>query len=149
MMRIEKNIQTFNPDINKLSPAVKGKSRKPVDMPIENPRENETQKAALFNSDNTISKPDLKDIAKEMLPKDRKIGSFEDKDQVGEAKDLQIGPDIRYALTTKNPEFLKRIVWGPLTSAEFREVYHKLNELERKCIECSDLFRGNIIDMNG
>lgn len=147
-MRIEKNIQTFNSDINKLGPAMIGESRRPVDMPIKDPGENETQKAPIFDFTNTINKPDRKEMAKEMLPKDREIGSFEDKDQVGEAKDLQIGPDIRYALTTKNPEYLKRIIWGPLTSAEYREVYHKINELERKGVENVDMLKGKIIDLD-
>ena len=83
----------------------------------------------------------LQNSAREMLPDERKLGEFKDKDWVGEAKDFQIGPDIRFAVKSKNVNFLKRIIWGPLTSAEFREVTHRINELKRKGVE-----NNNILD---
>ena len=95
------------------------------------------------------SGPDLKEMATEMLPKERRMGEFKDKNWVEEAKDLQIGPDIRFAVKSKNPDFLKRIVWGPLTAAEFREVTHRIRELELKLdAESNNIFKGRIIDLD-
>ena len=88
--------------------------------------------------------PETKEAATEMLPKERNIGKFEDKNWIGEAKDLQIGPDIRFAVKSKNSDFLKRIVWGPLTSAEFREVKHRLKELEQLSAENPNILKGQI-----
>ncbi len=90
--------------------------------------------------------PDIKEKATEMLPKERKMGEFENKNWIGEAKDLQIGPDIRFAVKSKNPDFLKRIVWGPLTVAEYREVRHRLDELEKLSAENPNILKGKIID---
>lgn len=90
--------------------------------------------------------PEVKEKITEMLPKERKLGEFKDQDWIGEAKDFQIGPDIRFAVKSKNLDFLKRIVWGPLTSAEFREVTHRLRELEIKSIESNNILKGKIID---
>jgi hypothetical protein len=39
--------------------------------------------------------PDPKEKATEMLPQERKMGEFRDQDWVEEAKNFQIGPDIR------------------------------------------------------
>ncbi len=75
------------------------------------------------------------------------MGKFEDKDWIGEAKDLQIGPDIRYAVKSKNLDFLRRILWGPLTLAEFREVTHRVRELEKGPSDPDvNIVKGNIID---
>lgn len=101
-----------------------------------------------LKSEDTVSwsAPDLKEKAKEMLPKERRMGKFKDQDWVGEAKNLQIGPDIRFAVKSRNPDFLRRIIWGPLTTAEFREVSHRLKELERKSIESHNILKGKIFD---
>jgi hypothetical protein len=147
MMRVENNTQTTNIGITHFNLTKKTENKKSIDLPIKNNKE-KSHDTGIDPSDNLLNKQDLKKLAREMLAKDRKLGSFEDKDQLGEATDLQIGPDIRYALTTKNPEFLKRIIWGPLTSAEFREVFHKLNELERKGISSNNILKGQIIDMD-
>lgn len=45
---------------------------------------------------------------------------------------MKIGPDIRYAIKAASLDYLKRVVWGPLTIAEFREVKHRIRELERE-----------------
>jgi len=143
-MRIENNTQLMNPEITMSGVNNNSKKSKPVDLPIE-----DHKSAKKSYSDNTkTNEPDLKEKAKEMLGKDRKMGSFENKTQYGEATDLQIGPDIRYALTTKNTDYLRRVVWGPLTSAEYREVFHRLNELERKGIETDNILKGKIVDLN-
>ncbi|MFC1822516.1 hypothetical protein ACFL9T_07400 [Thermodesulfobacteriota bacterium] len=93
--------------------------------------------------------PEVKEMATEMLPQDRRMGEFKDKNWVEEAKDLQIGPDIRFAVKSKNPDFLNRIVWGPLTAAEFREVTHRLRELERMLTsEGNNVLPGRIIDLD-
>ena len=82
-----------------------------------------------------------------MCKKERKLGEFKNKNWVEEAKDLQIGPDIRFAVKSKNPDFLKRIVWGPLTSAEFREVKHRLKELENRQSDTDvNIVKGEIVD---
>jgi hypothetical protein len=89
--------------------------------------------------------PDPKEAATEMLPQARKMGEFKDQDWVEEAKNFQIGPDIRFAVKSDNPEFLQRIIWGPLTTAEFREITHKLRELEIKSAENPNILKGKII----
>ena len=77
------------------------------------------------------------------------MGEFKDKNWVEEAKDLQIGPDIRFAVKSNNPDFLGRIVWGPLTSAESREVTHRLRELELQLdSESTNILKGRIIDLD-
>ena len=144
-MLIENNLQSVNPEIKSIGPNKKREPSKSVELPI-----NDTRNEAPEKKDNTahfISKPDLKEAAREMLAKDRQMGTFKDKDRFGEATDLQIGPDIRYALTSKNPDFLRRIIWGPLTSAEYREVYHRLNELESKGVNSNNMLKGQIIDL--
>ena len=47
-------------------------------------------------------KPDYKKIAANMLPAQRNLGEFKDKKGVDQTTDLHIGPDIRYALTSKS-----------------------------------------------
>jgi hypothetical protein len=90
--------------------------------------------------------PDFKEISSEALPDERKMGKFEDKKGLEQATDLQIGPDIRYALTSKNPDFLKRIRWGPLTVGEYREVHYRIRELESKFETSNNVLSGKIID---
>ena len=97
-------------------------------------------------SDKIIEAPDFKEIASEALPEERKMGEFEDKKGLEQTTDLQIGPDIRYALTSKNPNFLKRIRWGPLTVGEYREVQYRIRELESKFETGSNVLSGKIFD---
>jgi len=92
--------------------------------------------------------PDPKEMASEMLPQPRILGEFEDKKGIDETTDLQIGPDIRYALKSKNIDYLKRISWGPLTTAEFREVTHKIKELERRLAKSSNILKGKLINID-
>lgn len=92
--------------------------------------------------------PDPKEAASEMLPQPRKMGEFENKKGLDETTDLQIGPDIRYALKSKNVDFLKRISWGPLTSAEFREVTHRIKELERRDAQSINILKGELVNIN-
>lgn len=69
-----------------------------------------------------------------------------DKKGLEQTTDLHIGPDIRYALTSKNIDFLKRIKWGPLTLGELREVTYRIRELQSKSIESHNVLDGKIID---
>ncbi len=103
-------------------------------------------KANIILSDKIIAAPDFKEIASETLPEERKMGTFEDKKGLEQTTDLQIGPDIRYALTSKNPSFLKRIRWGPLTVGEYREVQYRIRELESKFETGNNVLSGKIID---
>ncbi|MFC1532053.1 hypothetical protein ACFL7M_01625 [Thermodesulfobacteriota bacterium] len=102
-------------------------------------------KASSLNIDD---RPDLKEAATEMLAEQRILGEFKDKKSFEEATDLQIGPDIRYALTSTNSNFLRRILWGPLTSAEYREVYHRLKELKWEGGTSKNILKGQIIDID-
>ncbi|MFC1535023.1 hypothetical protein ACFL7M_16855 [Thermodesulfobacteriota bacterium] len=86
-----------------------------------------------------------KEMSTEMLPKERRMGEFKNQDWIEEAKNFQIGPDIRYAVKSKNPDFLKRIQWGPLTSAEYREVTHQIKNIERQGARNSNILKGQII----
>ena len=92
------------------------------------------------------SKLDLKEIAAEMIQDAPQMGEFKDKKGLEQTTDLQIGPDIRYALTSKNPDFLKRIRWGPLTVGEYREVQYRIRELESKFETSNNVLSGKIID---
>ena len=92
--------------------------------------------------------PDVKETASEMLPQPRKLGEFKDKEGLEETTDLHIGPDIRYALKSKNIDYLNRISWGPLTNAEFREVTHRIKELERNLVKSSNILKGKLINID-
>jgi hypothetical protein len=76
------------------------------------------------------------------------MGEFEDKKGIEQTTDVGIGPDIRYALTSKNPDFIKRILWGPLTVDEYREVKYRLRELEEKKSASHNLLPGKIVEKN-
>jgi hypothetical protein len=89
---------------------------------------------------------DFEEIASKALPDDYKMGEFKDKKGIEQATDLHIGPDIRYALTSKNPSFLKRIRWGPLTVGEYREVQYRIRELESKFETSNNVLSGKMID---
>ena len=71
---------------------------------------------------------------------------WKDKKGLEEITAPAIGGDIRYALTTNNIDFLKRILRGGLTISETREVTHKIRELEQAKIENPDILSGKIID---
>lgn len=73
------------------------------------------------------------------------IGEFKDKKGLEETTDLKIGPDIRFALRSRNPAFLQRILWGPLTVAEYREVKYRLTEIRHKMIRDIHLLPGKIL----
>jgi len=100
----------------------------------------------IISSDDIKGKPDLKEVASESLPEPPQMGEFKDKKGLEQTTDLHIGPDIRYALTSKNPDFLKRIRWGPLTVGEYREVQYKIRELENRSITSTNILSGKIID---
>ena len=55
-------------------------------------------------------KPDLKEIAAEAVPEAPAMGEFKDKKGIEQTTDWHIGPDIRYALTSRNPDYLKRVL---------------------------------------
>ena len=82
--------------------------------------------------DGKLTKVDVKEAATEMIQKIKTPGDFKDRKGLVEIKDMKIGPDIRYAIKAADLEYLKRVVWGPLTIAEFREVKHRIAELERE-----------------
>ncbi len=93
------------------------------------------------------SKLDLKEIAADMIQDLTPMGEFKDKKGLEQTTDLQIGPDIRYALTSKNLDFLKRIRWGPLTVGEYREVQYRIRELESKFESSNNILDGQLIDI--
>ena len=147
-MQIGNILQSFNSEkflsgVNTIS----GRDNSP-DLPLDNSKK-DAPKGGKIPYGSVVNKPEYKEKATEMLAEERVLGEFEDKDWIGVASDLQIGPDIRYALTSKNTDFLKRISWGPLTSAEYREVTHRLRELEREGTQSQNILIGKIIDLKG
>jgi len=100
----------------------------------------------IISSGDIKGKPDLKEVASESLPEPPQMGEFKDKKGLEQATDLHIGPDIRYALTSKNPDFLKRIRWGPLTVGEYREVQYRIRELENKSTTSNNILSGKIVN---
>ena len=84
--------------------------------------------------------------AKEMIKEPEKMGEWKDKKGLEETTDNTMGGDIRYALTTKNIDFLKRLKWGGLTISELREVSHRIRELERTMAKNPDVLSGKIIE---
>ena len=93
------------------------------------------------------SKLDLKEIAAEMIQNAPPMGEFKNKKGLEQTTDLQIGPDIRYALTSRNLDFLERIRWGPLTVGEYREVQYRIRELESKFESSNNILDGQLIDI--
>jgi len=89
--------------------------------------------------------PNLKEVAGEMLSESEKLGAFKNKEGLEETKDVKVGPDIRFALRSKNPDFLQRILWGPLTVAEYREVKYRLQEINQQALQNSNNLSGKII----
>jgi len=99
------------------------------------------------STEHLYSKPDLKEVAADVLQDAAPMGEFKDKKGLEQTTDLQIGPDIRYALTSKNLDFLKRIRWGPLTVGEYREVHYRIRELESKFESSNNILSGQLIDI--
>jgi len=92
-------------------------------------------------------KPDLKEIADEAVQDAPAMGEFKDKKGLEQATDLHIGPDIRYALSSRNVNFLKRILWGPLTVGEYREVQYRIRELQSSFSSNTNLLKGQLFDI--
>lgn len=53
--------------------------------------------------------------------------------------DNEIGPDVRYILSTNDISLVKRFLMGPITPAEFRELNHKLMELRGRELTPDDV----------
>ena len=147
-MQIGNSLQSVNPEKLEASVNKKNGRYKPSDLSFNN-SEKDVPNAGKISHGSVVYKPNYKEDAAEMLAEERMLGEFEDKDWIGVASDLQIGPDIRYALTSTNSDFLKRILWGPLTSAEFREVTHRVDELQREGTKSQNILKGQIINIDG
>jgi hypothetical protein len=93
------------------------------------------------------SKLDLKEISAEMIQNAPPLGEFKNKKGLEQTTDLQIGGDIRYALTSKNLDYLRRIRWGPLTVGEYREVQYRIRELESRFTSSNNILDGQLIDI--
>lgn len=94
---------------------------------------------------------DAADVKAEGLQKQRepeKLGEFRDKKALEEATDVKIGPDIRFALRSRNPAFLQRILWGPITVSEYREVKYRLQEIREQRLSDLSLVSGNPFSEN-
>ena len=98
-------------------------------------------------TEHLYGKPDLKEVAAEAVQDAPTMGEFKDKKGVEQATDLHIGPDIRYALTSRNINFLKRILWGPLTVGEYREVQYRIRELQNSFSTNTNVLKGQLIDV--
>ncbi len=98
------------------------------------------------SNENRELKEKLKEAATEMLKEQRIMGEWKDKEGLDEILDPTLGGDIRYALTSDNIDFLKRLRWGNLTIGELREVIHRIRELELTKTRTSNIFSGNIIN---
>ena len=107
------------------------------------PESMEKQQGGPINAASGLAQ-DIKEISTEMLAKERRMGEFKDQNWIDEAKNFQIGPDIRFAVKSKNIDFLKRIQWGPLTSAEFREVSHQIRKLKALSGKSPNMLKGQI-----
>ena len=104
-------------------------------------------KTASENSNhNPELKQKLKEAATEMFKDPRILGEWKDKTGLDETLDPTLGGDIRYALKSKNIDFLKRLRWGNLTVGELREVTHRIRELERTMTENRNILSGKIIE---
>ena len=126
---------------------VGGESTKQTELPLVGSK-NEAAVIVDISTGTAINKSDLKEKAREMLTEPRKMGEFKDKKGLEETTDLQIGPDIRYALKSNNTSFLKRISWGPLTVAEYREVKHRLSEIASQRKTNQNIMEGKLIDLD-
>jgi hypothetical protein len=106
-------------------------------QPIPLPGSNKNGGSSENLPDGKIGRPDFKEAATEMIQKIKTLGDFKDRKGLDEIKDMKIGPDIRYAIKAADLEYLRRVIWGPLTIAEFREVKHRISELEREMAKAS------------
>ena len=105
-------------------------------------------KTASDNSNqNPKVKEKLKEAAREMLKDPRLLGEWKDKKGLEQTIDPTIGGDIRYALTSRNIDFLKRLSKGNLTIGELREVTHRIRELERTIAKNSNILSGKMLSV--
>ena len=105
------------------------------------------QTASENSNHNPEGKQKLKEAATEMIKDTRILGEWKDKKGLDQIIDPTLGGDIRYALTSKNVDFLKRLRWGGLTVGELREVTHRIRELERTKEENCNILSGKIIEV--
>ena len=105
------------------------------------------QTASENSNHNPEGKQKLKEAATEMFKDTRILGEWKDKKGLDQTTDPTLGGDIRYALTSKNVDFLKRLRWGGLTVGELREVTHRIRELEQTMEENSNILSGKIIEV--
>ena len=105
------------------------------------------QTASENSNHNPEGKQKLKEAATEMIKDTRILGEWKDKKGLDQTIDPTLGGDIRYALTSKNVDFLKRLRWGGLTVGELREVTHRIRELERTKEENCNILSGKIIEV--
>ena len=105
------------------------------------------QTASENSNHNPEGKQKLKEAATEMIKDTRILGEWKDKKGLDQIIDPTLGGDIRYALTSKNVDFLKRLRWGGLTVGELREVTHRIRELEQTMEENSNILSGKIIEV--
>ena len=89
---------------------------------------------------------DLKEVSREMIKEPRLMGEWDDKKGLEETTDPTMGGDIRYALKSKNIDYLKRLRWGNLTIGELREITHRIRELEQTQTKDFNVLGGKIID---
>ncbi len=54
--------------------------------------------------------------------------------------DNEIGPDVRYVLSSNDIRLVKRYLMGPITPAEYRELNHKLTELKGRELKPDESF---------
>lgn len=111
---------------------------------LSNTKEKATNESGV-STEHLFCKPDLKQVASEAITKAPNMGEFKDKKGIEQATDLHIGPDIRYALTSKNVQFLKRILWGPLTVGEYREVQYRIRELQSTYASNQNILDGQLL----
>lgn len=146
-MEIGNNLQQNMPEQFIPGRNLGGEQSTQNDLPFTNSKD-EAAVIIDLSPENDDRKAELKEKATEMLAVKRKMGEFKDKKGLEETTDLQIGPDIRYALKTDNINFLKRISWGPLTVAEYREVKHRISEINRTRATNNNMLKGKIIDLD-
>ena len=146
-MEIINSLPCNNPKILTTSSNRNNKQGKPSILSINNV-DKENVVVNILSSKAIRGKPDYKETATKMLPAQRNLGEFKDLKGLDQTTDLHIGPDIRYALTSKNVDFLKRIRWGPLTIGEYREVQYRIRELENKSVTSNNMLSGKLIDSN-
>lgn len=99
-------------------------------------------------ADPLYAKPDLEEVAAEALQDAPTMGEFKDKKGLEQTTDLHIGPDIRYALTSRNVNYLKRILWGPLTVGEYREIQYRIRELQSSFATNTNVLKGQLVDLS-